>query len=207
MKTRSGGIKRIGRSWYGRWREDVIENGRTVRKQLFEKLCEVDDRYRTKTDVRPLLAEKLRSLNEGRTDVRSSLTLAAFVSEYYDPYARENFKPSTVHGYSKLLERCALSQSRTRSGCRDFRTVDAANTLSCFVGKGWGRASLKHAKSLLSGIFTFAKNSESSMELTPSKGRLSTEGGQAVRNSRQHARRGSRNPGRAQASEGRRRTP
>jgi len=41
---------------------------------------------------------------------------------------------------------------------RDFKTVDAANTLAYFAGKGWGRSSLKHAKSLLSGIFTYAKN-------------------------------------------------
>jgi len=53
----------------------------------------VDDRYRTKADVRPLLAEKLRALNEGRTDARSSLTLATFVAEYYEPYARGSLKP------------------------------------------------------------------------------------------------------------------
>lgn len=107
MRTQHGTIKRIGRSWYGRWREDVIENGQTVRKQRFEKLCDVDDRYRTKTDVRPLLAEKLRESNEGRTDARSSLTLAAFVTDFYLPYGRENLKPSTIHGYTKLWKmRC-----------------------------------------------------------------------------------------------------
>jgi integrase len=157
LKAQTGTIKRIGRSWYGRWREDIIDKGQTVRKQRFEKLCEVDDRYRTKGDVRPLLAEKLRSLNEGRMDVRSSLTLAAFVSEYYDPYARENFKPSTVHGYSKLWKD-ALCPRVGEIRLRDFRTVDAANTLTYFMGKGWGRRSLHHAKSLLSGIFTYAKN-------------------------------------------------
>ncbi len=157
MKTQSGTIKRIGGSWYGRWREDVIEKGQTVRKQRFEKLCEVDDRYRTKADVRPLLAEKLRPLNERRTDARSSLTLAAFVTEYYHPYARENFKPSTVHGYSKLW-RDALSPRVADIRLRDFKTADAANTLVYFAGKGWRRSSLKHAKSLLSGIFTYAKN-------------------------------------------------
>jgi integrase len=157
LKTQSGTIKRIGRSWYGRWREDVIENGQTIRKQRFEKLCDVDDRYRTKADVSPLLTEKLRSLNEGRTDVRSSLTLATFVTEYYDPYARENFKPSTVHGYSKLWKD-ALCPRVGQTRLRDFRTVDAANTLSYFAAKGWGRCSLKHAKSLLSGVFTYAKN-------------------------------------------------
>jgi len=157
MKTQNGTIKRLGRSWYGRWREDVIENGQTVRKQRFEKLCDVDDRYRAKADVRPLLDDRLRALNEGRTDARSSLTLALFVSEYYDPYARENFKPSTVHGYSKLW-RDALCPRVGEIRLRDFKTVDAANTLSYFAGKGWGRRSLQHAKSLLSGIFTYAKN-------------------------------------------------
>lgn len=157
MKTQTGSIKRIGRSWYGRWREDAIENGRLVRKQRFEKLCEVDDRYRTKADVRPLLSDKLRALNEGRIDARSSLTLATFVAEHYHPYARENFKPSTVHGYSKLWKD-ALCPRVGEIRLRDFRTVDAANTLTYFVGKGWGRYSLHHAKSLLSGIFTYAKN-------------------------------------------------
>lgn len=156
MKTQSGTIKRIGGGWYGRWREDVIENGRTVRKQRFLKLCEVDDRYRTKADVRPLLAEKLRALNEGRTDARSSLTLVAFVGEYYEPYTRGSLKPSTVHGYSKLWE--ALSPRVGEVRLRDFRTVDAANMLAHFAQRGWGRRSLQHAKSLLSGIFTYAKN-------------------------------------------------
>ncbi|HXH66266.1 MAG TPA: site-specific integrase [Candidatus Limnocylindrales bacterium] len=96
-------------------------------------------------------------MNEGRTDVRSSLTLAAFVSEHYDPYARENFKPSTVQGYSKPWKD-ALCPRVGQIRLRDFRTADAANTLSYFVRNGWGRASLKHAKSLLSGVFTFVKN-------------------------------------------------
>ena len=135
----------------------MIEKGQTVRKQRFEKLCEVDDRYRTKADVRPLLSEKLRSLNEGKTDARGSLSLAAFVSEYYDSYIRENLKPSTVHGYSKLWED-ALCPRVGEIRLRNFKTVDAANTLSYYTAKGWGRRSLQHAKSLLSGIFTYAKN-------------------------------------------------
>src|SRR5439155_17750849 len=121
LKTQHGEIKRIGNSWYGRWYENVIENGQTVRKRRFVKLCDADDRYRTKADVRPLLTEKLRALNEGRTDARSSLTLAAFVSEYYEPYARGSLKHSTVHGYSKLWE--ALSPRVGEVRLRDFRTV------------------------------------------------------------------------------------
>ena len=157
MRTQQGTIKRIGPSWYGRWREDVIEFGQTIRKQRFEKLCDVDDRFRTKADVRPLLAEKLQASNEGRTDARSSLTLAAFVEDFYLPYGRENLKPSTIHGYTKLW-RDALCSQVGAIRLRDFKTLHTANTLSVLAARGWGRRSLQHAKSLLSGIFTYAKN-------------------------------------------------
>jgi integrase len=157
IKTQSGTIKRIGKSWYGRWREDAIVDGKIQRVQKFVKLAEFDDRYRTKADVRPLLAERLRPLNEGRTDARSTLTLAMFVGDFYLPYGRESFKPSTIHGYTKLW-RDALCPRVGEIRLRDFKTVDAANLLTTLAGKGWGRRSLQHAKSLLSGIFTYAKN-------------------------------------------------
>ncbi|HSY33908.1 MAG TPA: hypothetical protein VLA42_18150 [Verrucomicrobiae bacterium] len=156
MKTQNGTIKRIGKSWYGRWREDAIVDGQVQRVQRFVKLAEFDDRYRAKADVRPLLAEKLSALNEGRTDARGTLTLALFVSEYYEPYARENLKPSTVNGYTKLWDVLCPRVGEIR--LRDFKTVDAANLLQAFAAKGLGRRSLQHAKSLLSGIFTYAKN-------------------------------------------------
>ena len=84
--------------------EDAIVEGKIQRLQRFVKLAELDDRYRAKADVRPLLAEKLSALNEGRTDARGTLTLALFVAEFYEPYARENLKPSTVNGYTKLWD-------------------------------------------------------------------------------------------------------
>lgn len=157
MKTQIGTIKRIGKSWYGRWREDAIVEGKIRRVQRFVKLAEFDDRYRAKADVRPLLAERLSALNEGRTDARGTLTLALFVTEFYEPYARESFKPSTVNGYTKLW-RDALCPRVGEIRLRDFKTIDAANMLTGLAAKGWGRRSLQHAKSLLSGIFTYAKN-------------------------------------------------
>jgi integrase len=156
VKTQNGTIKRIGKSWYGRWREDAIVEGKIQRVQRFVKLAEFDDRYRAKADVRPLLAEKLSALNEGRTDARGTLTLALFVTEFYEPYARENLKPSTVNGYTKLWDVLCPRVGEIR--LRDFKTVDAANLLIALAAKGLGRRSLQHAKSLLSGIFTYAKN-------------------------------------------------
>jgi integrase len=157
-RHQTGYIWRVGRSWYGRWREDVIENGRVVRKQRSEKLAEVCDAYRTKRDVRPLLEEKLRALNEGRTRPESTLTVAAFVEDYYFPYVRENFKPSTIAGY-QWQWRLYLAARLSRVTMRGFRTVDAANLLAdVHRGHGVGRTTLKHIKSFLSGVFRFAKN-------------------------------------------------
>src|SRR5262249_850368 len=73
------------------------------------------------------------------------------------PYAKDSFKPSTLHGYTKLWKD-SLSARVGEIRLRDFKTVDAAKLLTAFATKGWGRRSLQHAKSLLSGIFTYAKN-------------------------------------------------
>ena len=156
-RQQTGYIWRLGNSWFGRWREDVLKDGKIVRKQRCKRLADYCDRYKTERDVRPLLEEILRPLNQGRADVRSSVTLASFVADFYLPYTRENLKPSTHHGYTKLWQD-SLAPRIGEVRLRDFRTVDAAKLLNALTAKGWGRRSLQHAKSLLSGIFTYAKN-------------------------------------------------
>lgn len=153
-----GYIWKLGGSWYGRWREDVLEEGRVVRKQRSAKLADVCDRYRTKSDVRPLLAEKLRPINEGKTRPESTLTVAEFVEGFYLPFVKENYKPSTSVGYEKVWKK-HLSARLSKITLRDFRTVDAASLLAEIHRRhGLGRTTLKHIKAFLSGAFTYAKN-------------------------------------------------
>jgi hypothetical protein len=137
--------------------QEELQDGKIIRKQQSKRLADYCDRYKTERDVRPLLEEILRPLNESRADVRSTLTLANFVSNFHLPYAQESLKPSTHHGYLKLWQR-SLAPRVGEIRLRDFRTVDAAKLLKALAGKGWGRRSLQHAKSLVSGIFTYAKN-------------------------------------------------
>jgi hypothetical protein len=99
-----GYIRKAGGSWYGRWRDNVIEDGQLVRKQCSAKLADVCERFRTKTDVRPLLAEKLRPIDEGKARPESTLPVAQFVELHYLPFVEENFKPSTRAGYKSLWE-------------------------------------------------------------------------------------------------------
>jgi integrase len=157
-RHQEGYVWKVGRSWFGRWREDVLEDGHLIRKQRSAKLADVCDRYRSKADVRPLLAEKLRPINEGRTRPESTLPVAEFIENYYLPFVEENFKPSTVAGYKHLWGHY-LSPRLRKTALRDFRTVDAANLLAdLHRAHSLGRTTLKHIKSFMSGIFTFAKN-------------------------------------------------
>ncbi len=125
-RHQQGYIFRKGRNWYGRWWDDVMVDGEVLRKQRCEKLVEVSDRYRSKADVRPLLADKLRPINEGKARPESTLPVAKFVDDYYMPFVQENYKPSTIAGYRNLWE-SYLSARLDKIVLRDFRTVDAAN--------------------------------------------------------------------------------
>jgi integrase len=157
-RQQTGYIWKVGGSWYGRWRDNVVEGDRVVRKQCSAKLADVCDRYRTKADVRPLLAEKLRPINEGRTRPESTQSVAQYVERHYLPFVEENFKPSTRAGYKSIWEMYLAVRLRAIA-LRDFRTVDAAQLLAeVHRAHGMGRTTLKHIKSFLSGVFTYAKN-------------------------------------------------
>jgi integrase len=157
-RHQEGYIWRKGRNWYGRWWEEVLDDGKVIRKQRARKLVEYSDRYRTERDVRPLLEEVLRPVNEGKARPESTLSVAKFVESYYLPFVEANFKPSTVAGYKHLWEKYVAARLNYVS-VRDFRTVDAATLLAeIYQACNLGRTTLKHIKSFLSGVFTFAKN-------------------------------------------------
>ena len=116
--------------WFGRWYEDKLQTDGTVKRvQQSRRLADYCDRYRTESDVRPLLDDILQPLNAGRMDARSTATLTQFVeSEDYKSHLYD-LKASTQHGYAKLWKK----QLKPRVGAialRDFRTVDAANVLA-----------------------------------------------------------------------------
>jgi len=92
----------------------VLEEGRVVLKQRCEKLADVCDRYRAIADVRPLLAEKLRPINEGKTRPESTLTVAEYIEGFYLPFVRENYKPSTSIGYGRRFGKSTLRHASVR---------------------------------------------------------------------------------------------
>jgi integrase len=169
MRFQRGYVFKVGRSWYGRWRRDELEEGADgskiiVRRQHAEKLCAVSDKYRTKKDVQNLLDEKLVQLNAERkspesrmSTAASTLTIAAYWADYFLPFAKRELKPSTIHGYQALWK-MYLGPRLADTIIGDFRCVTATQLLAAIHEEHkLGKATLKHCKALLSSICKHAK--------------------------------------------------
>ena len=126
MRHQNGYIwhDRQRKCWFGRWYQDELQQDGTIKRvQQSRKLAEHSDRYRTESDVRPLLDDILQPLNAGRVDARSTSTLTQFVeSEDYKSHLRD-LKPSTQNGYTKLWKKHLKSRIGPIA-LRDFRTVE-----------------------------------------------------------------------------------
>ena len=157
MSTRhqQGYIFRKGRAWYVRYCET---NAADRRIQRCRKLADHGEAYRTKTDVRSLAEEFLRPLNEGRLSPQSTVSVAEYVELHYLPHAKAEYRPSTYAGYETLWRIYLAGTRLKRITLRDFRCVDATSQLAeIHRAHSLGRTTLKHIKSFLSGVFTYAK--------------------------------------------------
>lgn len=160
MKNQSGYVWRVRKSWYGRWYRDEIQNGVTVRVQHSEKLAEYSDRFRSKKDVQPLLAEKLVAVNNGSCSAESTMAIVDYVDRFYFPFAESELKASTVHGY-KGLWRMYLKPRLENVSLRDFTCGQATKLLADIHRKdNLSRKSLRHCKGVLQAIFTHAKQAD-----------------------------------------------
>jgi integrase len=154
----SGYVFKKDGSWFLRYRDNVMVDGKAVRKHQCKRLAPVCDQYRTEKDLQGLREEVLGPINSGKVRPESTLTIAEFAEKCWLPWARENCKPSTVAEYQTTW-RTYLSPYLQKVTLRNFRTVDAANLFAEIHRRhGIGRTTLHHCKSRLSGLFTLARN-------------------------------------------------
>jgi integrase len=170
--AQQGFIYKSRGSWFLKYRDDVIEDGRIVRKQQCKKLAPVCDRYRVEKDLHGLRDEILGPINSGKVRPESTLSVFDFGEGNWLPWARENCKPSTVAGYETLWN-TYLAPYLKEISLRDFRTVNAANLFAqIHRNHKIGRTTLQHCKSRLSGIFTLARNQGALDSPNPIQGSL-----------------------------------
>jgi integrase len=141
----------------GFWLRFYTDNARGQRVKTSERLCGLDASASTVKQKRKL---RMAAINaqplQDRAAGASDLTVGAFFTETYLPWAKENLRWSTVRGYEQLWAQVLKVELETRV-LDSYRTVDGSRFLTSLTSR-LGRNALAHARSLASGIFTHALN-------------------------------------------------
>ena len=146
------------KAWFVRYRERVRrEDGSVTLKQRSRRLGSVSD-YRRESDIRPLLTEFMQRLNAARFTPQTNLTLKGFVESNYLPFVESETRASTKKGYREIWNNHICGRAGDIR-LREFRTVHASKMLRAIAEENdLSKTTLQHIKSVLSGIFTHAKN-------------------------------------------------
>jgi integrase len=159
-RHQSGYVFRKGGWWYVRFYDNVAEpDGRIIRRQVCRQIAPYGDGYRSKNDVKPLVLEMLNPVNSNGCLPESVLTVEQFIQNHYLPHVTQQKRASTAKGYKDIWE-FHVKGKFASVRLRDFRTVDGERFLQAVAKQHdykLSRTTLKHIKSFLSGVFTFAR--------------------------------------------------
>jgi integrase len=157
VRYQNGGLYAHHGAWYVAYRVPVRqENGSTKLKNKVKMLGSLKD-YPRETDILHLKTEFMLRINAGRFTPETNMTLSEFVEKVYLPYVEE-LRASTKKGYREIWTN-HISNRVGSIRMREFRTVDASRMLKAIADeKDLTKTTLQHIKSVLSAIFTHAKN-------------------------------------------------
>jgi Phage integrase family len=132
------------------------EDGSFRLKQKAKKLGTIAD-YPLESQIMPLKTEFMHRLNAGKFTPEAGMVLTEFVEKVYLPYIEE-LRESTKKGYREIWNN-HICERVGHIRLREFRTVDASKMLKAIAeDNDLSRTTLQHIKSMLSGVFTHAKN-------------------------------------------------
>jgi integrase len=156
-RYQSGHIYEASGAFFVRYYVSEIVDGKPTRVQRSYRLCEKDDKYHSRTckAVKQKAAEHMETVNAKTAPVNDQ-TIATFWEETYLPFAEENLRASTVHGYKQIWGQ-HLTTHFGKTALRDYRTHMGSLFLTS-LAKKLGRATIQHIRSLASGIFSHAVN-------------------------------------------------
>ena len=165
MKRQSGYIFPRAGWWVLRYRDDVLENGKIVRKQLAKQLERIAPEHarlkRPPKSVQDAAEKFLRPLNDGETKPEATQTLGAFVDTVFFPQIKQRIRESTYHGYvarweSQLKPRCENTRLNDLGVMAAQHVIDSINRQNPEMK----RKTVGHLKSLLGMIFDEAERLE-----------------------------------------------
>jgi len=156
-RYQSGHIYEASGAFFVRYYVSAIVDGKATRVQRSYRLCGKDDKYHSRTckAVKQKAAEHMKTVNSTTAPVNDQ-TIVAFWEKTYLPFAEENLRASTVHGYKQIWGQ-HLSTHFGTTALKDYKTHMGSLFLTS-LAKKLGRATIQHIRSLASGIFAHAVN-------------------------------------------------
>ena len=145
-------------AWYVQYRQRISQlDGSSQLKRVSKCLGRSND-FSNIFEVEKSRESFMQSVNQDRLSTNSRITLTAFVEGLYLPWTKEERRASTSTGHRQIW----INHLHDRVGelrLREFRTVDASRMLRAVAKeKDLTKTTLQHIKSVLSTIFTCAKN-------------------------------------------------
>jgi len=145
-------------AWFVRYSQRISkQDGSTNLNRASKHLGRSKD-FRNISDVEQCRALFMQMVNRDRLSANSRITLTAFVEGAYLPWTKEERRASTSKGHHEIW----INHIREHVGdihLREFRTVDASRMLRAIAKESdLTKTTLQHIKSVLSTIFTYAKN-------------------------------------------------
>jgi integrase len=158
LRYQNGSLYQHHGAWYVRYRQRVSkEDGSSNLDHASKHLGRSKD-FRNISDVELCRASFMQTVNRDRLGANSRITLTAFVEGAYLPWTKEERRASTSKGHHEIW----INHIRDHVGelrLREFRTVDASRMLRAIAkANDLTTTTLQHIKSVLSTIFTYAKN-------------------------------------------------
>jgi hypothetical protein len=101
----------------------------------------------------------MATVNSGTVPADRIVTISDFVERVYLPWTAEHKRPSTAKGYRDIWED-HLKPISEQVWLKDTRTYHVQSWLNQIGAGKLSRNTLKHVKSVISGIFTLAKQQD-----------------------------------------------
>jgi hypothetical protein len=158
LRYQNGRLYEEHGAWYVQYRQRIAQpDGSSKLNRATKHLGRTKD-FSNIFEVERCRASFMQTVNRDRISANPRITLTAFVEGAYLPWTKEERRASTSKGHHEVW----INHLRDRVGAlrlREFRTVDASRMLRQIAKeKDLTTTTLQHIKSVLSTIFTYARN-------------------------------------------------
>jgi integrase len=159
-RKQKGLVVQIGKRWHVRYWERRNVGGSIQRKRVSHLLGPATTRGRKPpADIVSEAERHMSTVNDGTVAAERIVTIGDFVEQVYLPWILEYKRPSTVKGYTDIWELHLSPLCRT-TWMKNVRTHQVQVWLNELAKRKLSRNTLKHVKSVVSAIFTLAKQQD-----------------------------------------------